>query len=112
LAVPNGFMAHLDLLEKQLYLKKLGVNIGTIAKGSLIPHHELALSTNATYNAPKVALSLEQAQNYLRKHAFNFDVNKTGWVLATYKNANLGWLKVLQGRFNNYYPSSWRIQNK
>jgi NOL1/NOP2/fmu family ribosome biogenesis protein len=36
----------------------------------------------------------------------NFD---KGWALATYKNTNLGWLKVLQNRINNYYPVEWRI---
>jgi NOL1/NOP2/fmu family ribosome biogenesis protein len=32
-----------------------------------------------------------------------------GWVIAHYKGFNLGWIKVLDNRVNNYYPKEWRI---
>jgi NOL1/NOP2/fmu family ribosome biogenesis protein len=30
-------------------------------------------------------------------------------MLAAYEEFNLGWLKVLPARINNYYPAEWRI---
>jgi len=33
-----------------------------------------------------------------------------GWTLARYKALNLGWLKILPNRANNYLPAAWRIR--
>jgi NOL1/NOP2/fmu family ribosome biogenesis protein len=32
-----------------------------------------------------------------------------GWALVTYHGHGIGWVKVLQGRINNYYPKNWRV---
>ncbi|WP_332911045.1 methyltransferase RsmF C-terminal domain-like protein [Algoriphagus boritolerans] len=33
-----------------------------------------------------------------------------GWVLLTYQNLPLGWVKNLGNRVNNYFPKEWRIR--
>ncbi len=38
------------------------------------------------------------------------DMDATGWQLVKYSGLNLGWIKVLEQRINNYYPSEWRIK--
>ena len=54
-------------------------------------------------------LKKEDALQYLRREEVKLDGNLRGWVLATYKNLPLGWMKVLPNRINNYYPKEWRI---
>ena len=39
------------------------------------------------------------------------DSGKTGWLLVRYQGVNLGWIKALPNRINNYYPKELRISN-
>ena len=32
-----------------------------------------------------------------------------GWAIVQYEGMNLGWIKLLGNRTNNYYPREWRI---
>jgi NOL1/NOP2/fmu family ribosome biogenesis protein len=54
-------------------------------------------------------LSKEEAIHYLRKEEVKTEVSTKGWAIAKYENQNLGWMKILQNRINNYYPAAWRI---
>jgi len=58
---------------------------------------------------PAVSLSREQALSYLRKDELPVESDYRGWMLVKYGGMNLGWIKVLPGRINNYYPKEWRI---
>jgi NOL1/NOP2/fmu family ribosome biogenesis protein len=52
------------------------------------------------------------ALEYLRKQEISIDSNYKGWVLLSYQQIKLGWIKLLSNRINNYYPKEWRIINK
>ncbi|WP_317038818.1 methyltransferase RsmF C-terminal domain-like protein [Sphingobacterium populi] len=39
------------------------------------------------------------------------DSGKIGWLLVRYQGVNLGWIKALPNRINNYYPKELRISN-
>lgn len=108
-AIDKKWMNEILLLEKKLYLRKAGVETGTIKGEELIPHHELALSTITKNTIPKLELTPDESLQYLRKKEINFKTGYKGWVLSTYKNYPLGWLKFLHNRVNNYYPTEWRI---
>ena len=108
-AIKNEWIDDLQLLQKNLYVKKAGIKLGEIIREELIPHHELALSTIIKNNLQKTELNFEQALEYLRKKDLKIDTNLKGWALSTYKNFPLGWLKFLHNRVNNYYPTEWRI---
>ncbi len=82
---------------------------GKLAAKEFIPEHELALSTIIAGGLPAIELSKEQAIQYLRKEEIIVDTGLRGWVLAQYKGHNLGWMKILANRVNNYYPKEWRI---
>ncbi len=73
-----------------------------------------------------VSLNHEQAIQYLRREevqiingkqlgdqnerAINTNlVIKPGWALVQYEGVNIGRIKILQHRINNYYPKEWRI---
>jgi NOL1/NOP2/sun family putative RNA methylase len=100
------------LLQKNLYLKKAGVQLGEIKGNDLVPHHELALSLTANNTIFKIELDEEQALQYLRKKEIFITADYKGWALCTYKNFPLGWIKILHNRVNNYYPTEWRIRKE
>ncbi len=107
--INSRWMDDISTLQKNLYLRKAGIDIGTIIRDELLPHHELALSTIIKNSIQHVQLSLGEALQYLRKKDISINYNHKGWVLSTYKNYSLGWLKFLHNRVNNYYPINWRI---
>ncbi len=100
------------LLQKNLYLKKAGIQMGEIKGNDLIPHHELALSVQINDALKRIELSYEQALQYLRKKEINIETDHKGWALSTHKNFPLGWIKILHNRVNNYYPTEWRIRKE
>lgn len=99
-------------LQKNLYLKKAGIQLGEIKGNDLVPHHELALSTILNDNIFKIDLDETEALQYLRKKDVLIQSTHKGWALCTYKNFPLGWIKILHNRVNNYYPTEWRIRKE
>ncbi|MEI9933856.1 MAG: hypothetical protein WDM71_03195 [Ferruginibacter sp.] len=95
-----------------MYIKKAGIKLGTIIRDELIPDHELAMSISMTDNIQSVEVDEETALQYLRRAEIKLDINYKGWALINFRNLSLGWVKILPGRVNNYYPKDWRILNK
>jgi NOL1/NOP2/fmu family ribosome biogenesis protein len=104
-----GLDAELPVLQSCCYLKRAGVPLGKLSVKELIPEHDLALSTLISPQLPALSLSREKALQYLRKDEMGSDYANRGWTLVQYGGLNLGWIKVLPGRINNYYPKEWRI---
>ena len=102
----------ISLLQKNLYLKKAGVQLGEIKGNNLVPHHELGLSTIINDNIIKIETTEDQALQYLRKKDVSINTDHKGWALFTYRNFPLGWIKILHNRVNNYYPTEWRIRKE
>ena len=98
-----------SIVQQYLNVRKSGVAIGTIKGKDLVPHHELALSGLANKKLMHIPLDEEQALKYLKRQDLAIETDYKGWALAFYKNLNLGWMKVLGNRVNNYYPTEWRI---
>lgn len=99
------------MVASALYIKKAGITVGRVVKNELIPAHDLALSTVITTETKAINTDLPTALNYLRKKEIPSDNAATGWNVVRYKDQNLGWVKVLANRVNNYYPSTSRILN-
>ncbi len=92
-----------------LNVRKSGVAVGTVKGKDFVPHHELALSHLLSIDTPCINLQKEDALKYLKRQDITIDTNKKGWTLCSYEHINLGWIKVLPNRVNNYYPTNWRI---
>ena len=107
-AIKKNWITDLQLLAQCLYIKKAGVEIGTIKGKDVIPSHELALSLLPLDIMASIELTEEQALQYLRRKELALDAEK-GWNLVRYCGLPLGWIKVLPNRINNYYPAEWRI---
>lgn len=98
-------------VNDQLRIRKAGVCLGEWQRNGLQPDHALAMSALVNEGITQQALSLEQAQQYLRKATFEWPGHEKGWQLAAYKGVALGWVKHLGNRFNNYFPSAWRLRS-
>jgi NOL1/NOP2/fmu family ribosome biogenesis protein len=109
IAIPLQWKQDVALLQKNLYLKKAGIAIGSVKGKDFIPDHELAMSLLLNEKVPSVKLNYEEAIQYLKKKDFNIEDAQKGWNIVKYCNINLGWIKVLHNRVNNYYPTNWRI---
>ncbi len=109
-AMPNALRREVEILTKNLYVKKAGVCVGKMMRAELLPEHQLALSTLLSGEVARVALDQQQALAYLRKDAqLQLNNSQQGWALATYDGLGLGWMKVLPNRINNYFPKELRV---
>ena len=75
----------------------------------LIPSHSLAMSHLVNEKITRVELDIAEALQYLKKKDIKIKTGNTGWQLVTYYGHPLGWINVLPGRINNYYPKELRI---
>jgi NOL1/NOP2/sun family putative RNA methylase len=112
IAVPSYFENDLVAIQSALYIKKAGVRLGTIIRNELVPDHEFAMSTIINDGVPMVAVDESTALQYLRRQEIKIDSDIKGWTLIIFQQLPLGWIKILPGRVNNYYPKEWRILNK
>jgi 16S rRNA C967 or C1407 C5-methylase (RsmB/RsmF family)/NOL1/NOP2/fmu family ribosome biogenesis protein len=109
LLLTNTLYDALPVLQSALYIKKAGVIAGRPVVKDMVPHHELALSALVNKKLSRIVFSYNDAIRYLRRDELLITDAVKGWVLVTYKQYALGWVKILPGRVNNYYPPTWRI---
>ena len=112
IAFPDFVVNEISLLQSALYIKKAGVNMGSIIRDELIPSHELAMSDLLRDDIDTIELDKENALQYLRHQSFEYSGLGKGWLLVKYGNLSLGFVKAMSNRVNNYYPKEWRIFNK
>lgn len=111
LALPATLEKWYLLLDKFLKTKWFGTPIGIFKGKDFVPSHALALSNWGAPEVPTLALTREQALLFLKKETFDPpEQAPLGWTLATFEGHNLGWVKVLPNRLNNYLPQERRIR--
>jgi 16S rRNA C967 or C1407 C5-methylase (RsmB/RsmF family)/NOL1/NOP2/fmu family ribosome biogenesis protein len=111
-AISENLVNDLETLQNNLYLKKAGIRVGKSGEKELIPDHELALANFLRRDCERIDISKTDALHFLRGQAFESNTGERGWKVVSYQNQPLGWIKLLEKRFNNYYPKSWRIRNQ
>ncbi len=109
IVLPSELEEEQAVLAANVQLRKSGTLAGTVIRNELIPEHELALSLMIAEKIPVLEVDLENAIRFLRKEILASDGLQKGWTLVSFAGLNLGWIKVLSGRINNYYPANWRI---
>lgn len=109
MAFPQHLEKELLTIVDHIYVRRAGTALGKIAGNDLVPDHALALSTGINSSIVAVSLKKEEAIQYLRKEEVTVSTTQKGWTLVQFEQYNLGWIKVLQNRINNYYPPTWRI---
>jgi len=108
-AWPDHLAADFNGLLIQLRVIYSGTIIGELMGDKLIPNHALALSNLVNKDIIQSELNYDEAIEYLHKKDLKIQNAERGWRLVTYHGNNLGWINVLPGRINNYYPKEWRI---
>ncbi len=108
-AIPQNIYTDFLFLESRFYIRHAGIFMGTVKGKDFLPSHDLALSNYIKEGLPSVELSYEDAITYLRCETPKIKTEHRGWCLVKYQGMNLGWIKVMEGRINNYFPKEWRI---
>ncbi|HEX8334866.1 MAG TPA: methyltransferase domain-containing protein [Segetibacter sp.] len=109
IAYPKKFKEDIAFVQEKLNVRKSGVAAGVIKGKDFIPHHELALSHVVKGSLPFIDVDYDNAIRYIKRKDLNIELPAKGWMLVKYEGLNLGWIKVLPNRINNYYPPEWRI---
>ncbi len=109
-AVPSGLEELFLIVATSLKRRSFGTHIGTVKQNKLIPAHGFALSHFIHEDVECIQLGLESTLHFLKKENFELNTKEKGWKLVRYKGHNLGWVKLLGNRFNNYFPNDWRIR--
>lgn len=114
IAMPKAMADKYENAANKLRIVHAGIKMGTIKGKDFIPDQSLALSTALKRSAfPIVEVDYEQAIKYLQRDTIVLpNDTQRGFVLLTYKNAPLGFVKNIGNRTNNMYPQEWRIKSQ
>jgi 16S rRNA C967 or C1407 C5-methylase (RsmB/RsmF family)/NOL1/NOP2/fmu family ribosome biogenesis protein len=108
-AWPAKLAAEMDLMLSCLRVAYSGTKVGELVRDKLVPDHSLALSQIIADNVPYATVDYDQAIQYLQRKEIKNLKSNLGWHLVKYEGQSLGWINVLPGRINNYYPKELRI---
>lgn len=110
IAINSRHEADLHILERFVYLRKTGIQLGSPVKNDWLPAHDVALSRDRNTGLPAIEVNKEQALKFLKKEDMGIDGLEKGWYIVSYAGLGLGWIKALGNRVNNYLPKNWRIR--
>ncbi len=108
-AIPQGLYADFLALDKHLYIRQAGICMGTQKGKDFLPAHDLAMSIYLNADVQGCNLTYDNAIKFLRSESFKINTDLRGWCMARFEQKNLGWMKLMDGRMNNYYPKDLRI---
>ncbi len=112
-AYQSALLAEHLILQQKLYCLVNGLSLFNIKGTDLIPTHQLALSQVLNPSACFIAeLNYQDAVRYLKRENINLPETVKGYVLVSYQQLALGWVKNLGNRSNNLYPKHWKIRMK
>jgi len=113
IALPAIHLSDYLQIKNKLRILSAGVALGEMKGRDFVPDHALAISNALSDTAfPRWEVDKETALSYLRKEALQ-TVPPTlprGYVLVTYKEHPMGFVKNIGTRANNLYPQEWRIR--
>ena len=97
-------------IRRTLDVIHAGVEVARMKGRDLLPTQSLAMSRVLNREAFSLyEVDYMSAIGYLRREAVTLQDAPTGYVLLTYKDTPLGFVKNLGRRANNLYPQQWRI---
>ena len=101
------------LANKLIHLLSDGNPLPEQKGKELIPTAAQALSLSFSEDKyPRVDLTLIDARRFLHRESFALPASTPkGFVIVSYKNRPLGFMKNLGDRANNLYPKNWAIKN-
>jgi NOL1/NOP2/fmu family ribosome biogenesis protein len=110
-AVPREHQTAIAALQSRLKVLHSGVAVAAVKNNKLLPVHALAMSTSLRREAfTVVELELDRALMYLHRETLALPDYPIGYLLLTYRNVPIGFVKNVGNRANNLYPAEWRIR--
>jgi 16S rRNA C967 or C1407 C5-methylase (RsmB/RsmF family)/NOL1/NOP2/fmu family ribosome biogenesis protein len=98
-------------LKNWLNIIKGGTALFKTRNGDVSPLHEMAVSCKIRDGAfPVCDLDYRDAIFFLRRENLVMKNQPVGWILVSYLGVNLGFVKNIGTRINNYFPVQWRIR--
>ncbi|WP_029905953.1 rRNA cytosine-C5-methyltransferase [Prevotella sp. 10(H)] len=111
-AFPTKLYHDLFLLKSHLNIISEGICLGEFKGKDFIPNQSLVLSNHLNTGAfPTYDVDWKTAITYLRKEALVLSDQPKGYILLTYKDIPLGFVKNIGNRANNLYTQEWRIRS-
>lgn len=105
---PNGLLDDLPILNKQLYVKQIGLEVGSYRGNEILPSQGLASLYIDKKNEWKLFLDKQESLAYLRGDTIG--VTGKGYKLVCYEQSALGWINFSAKKQENLYPAAWRIR--
>ena len=110
-AYPAALESAIHQIEASLRTIRSGVAVASVKSRDLVPQADLALSQAFNPGAfPQVALTRDQALQFLRCEALQLPDAPKGFLTVTFDNLPLGFVKNLGTRANNLFPQAWRLR--
>ncbi len=112
-AYPMAYATDMNAICSRMNVLHAGIPVATVKGRDYIPTQALALSTAlAQENFVCHEADLDTALAYLRREAIVLPSHlPRGYIIITYKQQPLGWVKNIGSRANNLYPQEWRIRS-
>jgi 16S rRNA C967 or C1407 C5-methylase (RsmB/RsmF family) len=109
--LPEKFAGDMEFIGQRVYALSAGTGICTAKGNALIPSHSFAHSTELNRNNFTVRQTdLATALAYLSRETLpSFPDTDKGYVLLTYNDVALGWVRDTGSRCNNLLPPNRRI---
>ena len=96
-------------IENRVKVSGYGINVAINKGRNWVPHADLAFAKGVSFTASTIELTEEEALDYLRLASLG--KKHQGWALVVFEGANLGWVKGVGNRLNNYFPKGWRLRS-
>ena len=112
-AIPEIHKYDYLTIKEVLRIIHVGITICETKGKDVIPNHTLAMSDYLNRESfPSINVNKETAIAYLRREPVQLsgDVSKR-YVLLTFQDCPIGFVKNLGNRANNLYPQEWRIRS-
>ncbi len=108
---PKIYQELIEYIHSTMTCITTGIGMAEVRGKTLAPMHHLAMAKGFRQDTfPKAELPLEKALDYLRGEAIALPEYPIGFLLMTYKNVPLGFVKNIGEHCNNLYPKEWRIR--
>lgn len=115
-AYPSGCIERMLFVESRLKTVKSGTAAATVLTDrrggvTLIPEPDIAFSEALERRAfQERSITYDEAERFMRCEAMNFQDSSKGYLLLTYRDQPLGFVKNIGSRANNLWPTSRRIR--
>lgn len=111
-AFPSNLLDELLYVDSKINIISSGICLGMEKGNGFIPDHSLAMSPAINKDSFTILdIDWQTAISFLRSEAIVLHDQPKGYILLTYKNVPIGFVKNIGNRANNLYPHEWRIRS-